>query len=209
MLISLDLIAARHDISMIRGVLHLGAHLGEEAPDYHRMGWRPVHWVEANAYLEPKLKRAVEQFPENHVHIACMAEESGHDAAFNVASNGQSSSLLPFGTHQQSYPNITYEAVQRVKTTSLSDLAQRLELPHNINFLNLDLQGVELAVLRGGVAFLSQVHMIYAEVNEAHLYQGCELLPAMDAFLLTQGFSRHDTVFTSAGWGDALYVRDK
>ena len=29
------------------GVLHVGAHLGEEASDYEKFGWAPVIWVEA------------------------------------------------------------------------------------------------------------------------------------------------------------------
>ena len=33
------------------GVLHVGAHLAEEALDYETFGWTPVIWVEAQPNL--------------------------------------------------------------------------------------------------------------------------------------------------------------
>ena len=49
-----------------KGVLHVGAHLAEEAADYEKYGWLPVTWVEA----QPNLVEVLEvnlHFPDHKV----------------------------------------------------------------------------------------------------------------------------------------------
>ena len=45
------------------------------------------------------------------------------------------------------------------------------------------------------------------EVNTQAVYKGCGQLRELDAFLAAKGFKREMIVMTTAGWGDALYVR--
>ena len=59
MLMSLDILADRYDMrSKVRGVVHGGAHLAEEAEDYRRIfGDIPVLWIEAN----PRVIHSIQQ----------------------------------------------------------------------------------------------------------------------------------------------------
>ena len=40
------------------GVLHVGAHLGEEKPEYERYGFGKIFWVEANPMLCDRLNNS-------------------------------------------------------------------------------------------------------------------------------------------------------
>ena len=78
----------------------------------------------------------------------------------------------------------------------------------NCNFWNLDIQGKELDVLKSGEEFLKYADALYCEVNTQEVYKGCGTLDMLDAFLLSNGFTRVKTLMVNgAGWGDALYVR--
>jgi hypothetical protein len=76
--------------------------------------------------------------------------------------------------------------------------------------VNIDVQGAELKVLKGfGHIFNTHpsLSVVYAEVNEEPLYEGCCLVEELDDFLSTFGFRRIATSMTPQKWGDAIYVR--
>jgi hypothetical protein len=83
------------------------------------------------------------------------------------------------------------------------------QLDTEFDFINIDTQGAELAVLRGMGKMLRQLSIkaVYLEVNRSELYQGIPLVRELDAFLLAEDFVRVHTVWTDADWGDALYVK--
>ena len=75
------------------GVLHVGAHEAEELDDYVKFNWGHVIWVEAQPDLAKKLRTRLN--PKYHTVIQEVAwSRSGEKLIFNIASNGQSSSLF-------------------------------------------------------------------------------------------------------------------
>ena len=54
---------------------------------------------------------------------------------------------------------------------------------------------------------MQNIDYIYTEVNKEELYEGCDIVDAIDDFLYDQGFIRLETAWTHANWGDALYVK--
>jgi hypothetical protein len=87
------------------GVLHVGAHLAEESEQYSRFSWGKVIWVEAQHNLVRSLKETLNPL-HNEVLEAAIWDVDGEVKQFGVASNSQSSSLLDFNTHSESYPDI-------------------------------------------------------------------------------------------------------
>ena len=57
--------------------------------------------------------------------------------------------------------------------------------------------------------YINFADAIYSEVNTQEVYKGGCLLSDLDLFLQSKGFTRVNISMTGAGWGDALYVRDK
>jgi hypothetical protein len=76
------------------------------------------------------------------------------------------------------------------------------------NFLNIDVQGFELEVLKGSKKTLRGVNYIYSEVNRAETYENCAQIGDMDEFLLFNGFNRVETIWSGGIWGDALWIRE-
>jgi FkbM family methyltransferase len=213
MLIPMTELQERYGVS-IQKVLHVGAHLGEEAVSYDEAGAIFVVWVEANPALLTDLRAAL---PLNHevVH-ALVGSSDGVSRTLNISNNGQSSSVLPFGTHTIVSPEVHYVGTVELTERRLDALALEYSWP-NFDFLNMDIQGYELEALRGFVGALqdSTLRYIYTEVNQDPLYEGCCLVGELDSFLLPHGFSRVATRWAGVaprkpygvGWGDALYAR--
>jgi len=189
----------------VSGILHIGAHECEELQAYMLNGVNPssVVWVDA---LQEKVDLMKSRGVEN---VFCAALDSKEaDATFNIANNGESSSLLEFGTHLVNHPQVHVTSTRTVRTQTLEQFIKSNSLDiSKCNFWNLDIQGKELDVLRGGQDYLKYAQAIYAEVNTELVYKGCGLLSELDAYLITQGFTRIHIHMTNAGWGDALYVR--
>ena len=210
MLIPLGKLQSKYNIIQPR-ILHVGAHLGEERGDYQKCGSSKVVWIEANPELASALIEKLNALPmrfemEEVIHAA--VAEIEERAIFNVASNDEASSLLELGTHQKSYPSIQVEKSISVTTRRIENMAHESpDLFGDINFVNLDIQGMELGALKGMGAVLDQVDWIYTEVNRRLVYQNCALIWDLDSFLLEQGFERVEVVFTREGWGDAFYIR--
>ena len=208
----------------ITGVAHAGAHLGQEAEVYEQCGIERVLWIEANPDLMAPLNERV--YPYGHVTVcACLGARDGDHVMFHIAdsadggNHGQSSSVLPLGTHALVHPEVRFVAEQPMVTQTLATLLpQNWPWPEGPNFINLDLQGYELECLKGAGTILERFNWIYAEINEDPLYEGCAQLPQFSSWLADRGFrlaekrlagaqSRDSTTEVWLGWGDALFVR--
>lgn len=190
---------------VVKGILHVGAHECEEKKDYNAEGIADsaIVWVEGNE------DKVVEMKQKGITSIYCaLVDEEPRDVVFNITNNGQSSSILPLETHREHYPHITVTEERKLRTTTLKTLIEENNLPiETLNFWNLDIQGAELAALKGAGDYIRHADFIYVEVNVESLYKGCALLPEMDTFLAEKGFQRVGLQLVSQGWGDALYVR--
>lgn len=190
----------------VTGILHLGAHLAEEAEIYKEVfGDVPVWWVEANPRTVPKIKRKLRNFRNQEVIHALVYKEDDVDLEFNVTNlDGMSSSILQFGTHTSFSPEIKFVETVKLPTSKVDSLVER----HSIeaNFLNMDLQGAEMMALLGAPKFLTTVNYILTEVNDKEVYIDCAKVKELDKFL--KPFKRVKTSWVGdQGWGDALYVR--
>lgn len=206
MLIPLDQLIAAHNLR-ITGVVHAGAHLGEEADAYQAAGINRVWWIEGNHDLLAPLEQHVYQYPGHYVLWGLLADVDGKPITFKITNNGQSSSIFEFGTHAIVSPDVHFIDKHQMLSVTLDTLADEHEIT-GCNFLNMDLQGAELLALQGGERLLKAMDALYLEVNVDELYLGCARLPQLDEWLTARGFTRVATAMAgNAGWGDALWVR--
>ena len=193
----------------VQGVLHVGAHECEEFSFYlDLLGVEPQHivWMDA---LSEKVQEATARGIPN-VFEAVLSDKDGENVVFHQTNNGQSSSVLPLGTHTIHHPQIhVVQSIPKITTTLDTFFAHHKELDTTrLNFWNLDIQGMELKALQGGIEALTHADVVYIEVNTEELYEGCALLPEVDNFLIGNGFQRNLTeIKRHWGWGDALYIR--
>jgi FkbM family methyltransferase len=214
MLMTLSNLIARFDLG-ISGVVHVGAHLGEEALSYSEAGIETVWWIEGNPDIIDTLKANVEPY-EQKVVCALVYDRDGADVSFHVTNyKSLSSSIFEFGTHRQVSPDVYFVETKTLRGYTLDTIVARNGIA-GCNFLNMDLQGAELVALRGARTLLESIDYVFTEVNVDELYKGCARLPELDAFLGDRGFERVATQMAGAdrpgqsnwtGWGDAFYMR--
>jgi len=186
-----------------RNILHVGAHLAEESQSYDKYFNAQVLWVEAQPQLCLELEKKLNS-DTNTIVEACVSDKDDENVLFNFSSNSQSSSILNFGTHSVNYPDVIVTKRVTVKTKKLETILSGREIP---NFINLDIQGVELRAMKSLGNLINQVDAIYTEVNKKEVYENCDLIGEIDYFLIANGFRRVATRWKlTAGWGDALYV---
>jgi FkbM family methyltransferase len=207
MLIPLEVLA-QHFKLHLRGVLHIGAHECEEQEVYlrHNVDNGNIYWIEA---MEDKVKLMKEKNKNLNIYQAVIDVEDDKEISFNVADNGQSSSILEFGTHAVHHPYVKMIGKKQLKTTRVDTFIKNNKIPiEKLNFLNLDIQGKELDALKSMGDYIQYVQYIYTEVNSEKVYKDCALLPEIDEFLKEKGFIRVACkMWGNCGWGDAFYIR--
>ena len=192
----------------IIGCFHLGAHECEELTFYEKLGLKndDVIWVEA---ITSKVVEAQQRGIPN-VYDAVITDKDDEEIVFNISNNGQSSSVLEFGTHSQEHPWVVYTQKINKKSITIDTFFKRNNIDASkYNFWNFDIQGAELMALKGAVQSIKYAKAIYLEVNEKELYKNCGLITEIDTFLSNYNFKRVLTNITQHGWGDALYVLDE
>lgn len=187
-------------------VLHVGAHYGEEASAYKGNGYGPVWWVEGNPDLIGRLKRQLFPYKDQTV-ITALVSDSEAEVPFHIANKTDSSSLLELGTHLLEHPEVHYTKTKTLKTTTVDKLFS-LGLIGQATFMNLDVQGAELMVLKGSENYLAGVKTVYSEINTTELYLGCPLLEELNGWLSLRGFNlKWTTMWRGKSWGDGVWVR--
>ncbi len=192
-----------HIKDKVTGAIHIGAHTCEERPFYHRLGLSDdnIVWFDAIPKLVEDNKK---RYPNIQIHQAMLAEVDGEERSFMITNNYQSSSFLEFGTHKNLYREVVEVDRIKLKTQTLDSF----NIPSHYNFINIDVQGAELHVLKGAKETLKHVDFLYVEVNIHEVYKGCGLLHEVDSYLEPFGFVKViNTVSNSSGWGDVLYVK--
>lgn len=187
---------------VIKGVIHIGGHTGEEYNIYNELG------IAENIFYEPQtipFDIFKQKYPSAKVIKKALGSKSGimpmYVEDFNL---GASSSLLEPKLHTAQYPHITFNRFENVEVSTLDteDIDRSL-----YNFINMDVQGYELEVLRGSVETLKTVDYIMTEVNNAELYANCAKIEELDLFLSDYDFRRVETVWEGGTWGDAFYIK--
>jgi FkbM family methyltransferase len=202
MLLNLDNLTEKYDLK-IKGVLHIGAHVGQEYNTYQRLGINNVMFFEP---VPSTFQRLKENVGDNAILVnTALGNIEGEVEMFTETINeGQSSSVLQPDYHLVQHPNIQFNGKETVKITKLDNF---IEDKDKYNFINVDVQGYELEVFKGGSEFLNTIDYIMTEVNRAELYKGCAKIEELDSFLSGYGFERVETTWDGGTWGDAFYVK--
>lgn len=206
MLISLNEMVNEFKLK-IKGVLHVGAHECEELGFYltENISSDNIYWIEAQDAL---VQRNKQRHANIKIYTAAISNVDNEERDFIVTNNYQSSSLLELKDHLTEHPGIHEINRYTVKTKRMETLINENNIDMtSVNFMNIDIQGMELECLKSMGKYLDSIDYIYTEINVKELYANCALLDQLDAFLASHNFKRVKTDLTSYGWGDSLYIR--
>ncbi|HKY99978.1 MAG TPA: FkbM family methyltransferase [Rhabdochlamydiaceae bacterium] len=121
----------------------------------------------------------------------------------NIKCNAQGS-LLPPSEKNWSWPQIGFGKPILVRVTTLDAWAKNEKI-EKVDFLWLDMQGFELAMLKASPEILKTVKVIQIEVSKKAFYENTPLADEVQSWLEAQGFSM--VYMTPEEHGDAFFVR--
>ena len=205
MLLDLKFLYKKYDLTIF-GIAHVGAHTGSEIPIYRKiLKDIPMYLFEPQKDIYIELIENVKKYKNIYCfNIGLGAENKQVSFYKNINNDSQSSSVLKPKEHLIYHPHVKFQETEDIQIQTLDSLDNV-----SVNFLNIDVQGYELEVLKGSVNTLTEVDFILTEVNRKELYENCVLVNELDAFLDNKGFIRCETKWwnKTGTWGDAFYIK--
>lgn len=200
MLLDLISLHKKYDLK-IKGVLHIGAHYGQENTVYQQLNIKNKMFFEPLPHvfkiLEGNVKDGI------LINKALGSSNATKMMHLETDNQSQSSSILTPKLHLTQYPWIRFNSSVNVEMVRLDDVEFNRE---DYNFINIDVQGYELEVFKGAVETLKHIDYVMAEVNRDEVYENCARVEQLDEFLGNYGLTRVETDFAGITWGDALYI---
>ena len=187
----------------IKGIIHVGGHYGEEISEYVDNGIQDILIFEPIGENFDVLSERVQDLNANIAgYQVALGSERGEFTMYVSDNEKQSSSLLKPKVHLTHHPHVKFPSTETVEVHLLDDYDC-----DNCNFINMDVQGFELEVLKGGTKTLEHVDYVYCEVNRDEVYENDALVEELDEFLGGYGMKRVETDWAGEIWGDALYIK--
>ena len=189
-------------------IIEAGAHRGRDTVKMKKL------WPQSTIYCFEPVTALFEQLTENTKNLPdiyrypiALSNKVGTELMH--VSGGRSdacSSLFQPNIDLMTSPDITFETVTPVPTTTLDQWAQEHSVSH-VDFLWLDLQGAELIALQHATMILSTVKVIQVEVNLTARYHNAVEYQELKSWLESQGFVVDTEAFFKITWGDVLFVK--
>lgn len=201
------------------GVLHVGAHRGEEVEAYLQAGFERIVLIEANPRLHEHLAREFAADPRvRSFHCAISDYDGLVDLHLHTSRTGsvEPASILPLKRFKEIVPTLHTPESLRVPCHTLDSFLTLNGMPADaFGLLNVDVQGAELRVLRGARRALESMTAVICEVSLVELYEGSALEQEIVAFLAGRGFWKIDGVYhtlydqhsTFPAWGECLFLK--
>lgn len=202
-----------------RGVIHVGAHEGQEVEAYLACGFRRILLIEANPELVDGLRARFRDRPEVQVHGFAAADVDGELALHIHTSRSGSvepASILELKEFKRYVTTLHTPRTLPVRGRRLDSFIaeERIDLA-DYNLLTVDVQGAELKVFAGAGGVLAAMQGVLSEVNVIEMYDGGAVEPQIVKFLAGAGFRRAKATYHELyneherrpAWGEVLFLR--
>ena len=152
MLISFKDLVKKYDM-IITGVIHIGGHYGEEVQDYIDEGIQQIILFEPLSENFNILKEKAGNLNANIEGFQVALGAKKGTATMYVSDNeSQSSSILEPAIHLTHHPHVKFPTTEEVEVDLLDEYDCK-----EYTFINMDVQGYELAVLKGAPETLKHI----------------------------------------------------
>lgn len=190
----------------ITGVIHVGAHIGQEVPFYASKNV-PILLFEPLPLQFKELQKAIKPYPQMIAEPIALGDCNDIVTMFESNKNGVSSSILKPTLHLQKYPDRTFTKIT-VDQTSLDEYFSYFLNSDDYNTLVIDVQGYELFVLNGAINTLKSIKYILLEVWKEVMYENSASLQTVQKFMADNGYHQKEIdLDTFPIFGDALYEK--
>jgi methyltransferase, FkbM family len=204
-----------------RGVIHVGAHRGEEVDSYLGAGFDEIVLIEANPSMHGELAvRFAGDARVRPFHCAISDHDGTIDLHIHTSRTGsvEPASILPLKRFKEIVGTLHTPETVRVRCRTLDSLLLENEISADaFGLLNIDVQGAELLVLKGAERTLASIEAVIAEVALLELYEGAPLENEIVEFLGERGFVKVEGIYHTLyedrsvfpAWGECLFVKER
>jgi FkbM family methyltransferase len=187
-------------------VLEAGAHRGEDTAKFAAVAGH-VHAFEPVATLFDSLDHIARRHENVTAYQLALGGANGVQKMWLASGRHQaSSSLLTPTGHRMVFPEIAFKKTVSVRVMTLRSWAE-MENVERLDGAWLDMQGVELAMLKAAGPILNTVTGIVLEVSLTELYEGMPLWPEVREWLEEREFSVVAEDLYHEHFGDVLVAR--
>jgi FkbM family methyltransferase len=181
-------------LAKAKGVLHLGAHKGQEADIYQWLG-KKVIWIEAIPRIFDQLKDNLYFYDNQEAYCLLLGDADNVKKSFFISNNDSaSSSLFKFSKNTLdgkyfSHTKLKIKDQIILEMSKLDSFIKKNDI--NISEYNhwiIDVQGAELLVLKGAENCLKFCDSLLIEVSKVDIYQGGVLWPELKDWLIERKF---------------------
>lgn len=201
MLLSYNTLVKEYNID-VKGIIHVGGHIGDELGDYQ--GIDNLIIFEPQPHCFEQLTAKSQSLGMTPILVNKALGNFVDKAEIKSDKTGLIGSLLDPGL-VINYPDCNFTERFLV---DVSTLDTEIIEDHPYNFLNMDVQGYELEVLKGGTTTLKRIDYVYTEVNRAEVYKKCAMIEDIDSFLEKFNFKKVAEAW-HGDWGDAFYIKEQ
>ncbi len=176
------------------GIMHFGAHRGDEAPIYNWFG-KKVIWFEANPNIFESLVENLFPYNGQVAYRELLLDVKSKNIPFYLSNNDEaSSSIFEFGELSVGEKKIWDRKLKMkdkifIDSETLDDFVENKNI--NVNEYNhwvVDVQGSEFLFFKGASESLKLCKSIYVEISEGEVYKGGAQLKEIQDFLEKKNF---------------------
>jgi FkbM family methyltransferase len=194
------------------GILHIGAHEGQEAEMYDRLS-KPVIWVEAVPLYFKRLSEKIKPFHGQIALNALLGAQCNDARDFFIASNnGESSSVYPLAGNEY-WKGLENSEVCKLPSKRLDCIVSESEI-REFDYWIVDVQGAELEVLKGAGALLQFCRYLQVEISQEKFYEGGAEFQEVRVFLESESFiplwlpsqAHEEIIFRNLNFSEVKYL---
>lgn len=169
-------------INQSKGILHIGAHIGQERNTYNALK-KPVLWIEAIPEIFTILASNISGLYEQVALCVLLGDIEESPTKFHLASNQlASSSLFEFGS-QKGFKSLNMTGEIDLEMRRLDHVCSKNDL-RRYNHWVIDVQGAEMKVLQGAGKLIEQCESLLIEVSTREVYASGTTWPDLRSYLV-------------------------
>jgi FkbM family methyltransferase len=202
-----------------RGIIHVGADVGQEVGQYFAYGFKKIILIEANPTPYATLQEKFGRDDNIRLFNYAVCDRSGTvDFHIHTSRSGSTepASILPMKRFKEIVKTLHTAKTIQVPAVTLDTLVETHRIAaDDYNFINIDIQGAELLALRGAAKLIRSLDVVISEVNLIEMYENGALEDEIVAFLASHGFVKcravyhplYDQTATFPAWGECLFLK--
>jgi FkbM family methyltransferase len=168
------------------GVLHIGAHFGQERFTYKELDLRVI-WFEAQPSIFEILEENLESMREQHAICALLGEMDTQNVPFYLTNNEGASSSLFRLSEKHGFRGLANTSIENSDMKRLDSLLTIEDISLHRHWI-LDVQGAELQVLKGAGDLLNSCTSLSVESSSREIYNGGVQFSDLCSYLNAHGF---------------------